>query len=83
METDRNSQGALQEFAERLRYLEEENRYLRESSHAFAQLAERLNATLQQELMKARGHRRQSHRLKTDRRFSTLRLAVDRSNDQD
>lgn len=82
METDRNPQRALQEFAEKLRYLEEENRYLRESSRAFAQLAERLNATLQQELMKARNNRRQSHRLKIDRRFSTLRLAADRANDQ-
>jgi len=56
METDQNPERTLQEFAEKLRHLEEENRHLREASHTFGQLAERLNATLQQELRKTRSH---------------------------
>ena len=82
METDRNAQYKLQEFAERVRRLEEENRHLRESSSAFGQLAERLSASLQQELRKTRHNLRQWERMKSDRRFSTLRLHADRSNDQ-
>jgi hypothetical protein len=57
METDHNREHALQEFAEKLRHLEEENRHLRAASHAFGQLAERLNATLQQQLRRVRNDR--------------------------
>lgn len=61
METDNPLSNALQECEEKVKELEEENDHLRESSHAFGQLAERLNNTLQQE-RRAGVERRQSPR---------------------
>ena len=83
MKTDRNAQHKLHEFAERVRHLEEENRQLRQPSNALGQLAERLSASLHQELRKTRDNLRQWERLKNDRRYSTLRLPAERSNDLD
>jgi hypothetical protein len=70
METDNPLSNALQECEEKVKELEEENEHLRESSHAFGQLAERLNKTLQQE-RRAGVERRQSARpAHGDRRHS-------------
>jgi hypothetical protein len=82
MERDQKPQNTLQEFVEKLRHLEEENRYLREASCTFGQLAERLNVALQQELVKARSNPRQRQRPTNDRRFSTLRLIRGMANDR-
>jgi hypothetical protein len=81
MEREQEPQPTLQEFVERLRHLEEENRCLREASYTFGQLAERLNVTLQRELVKARSNRRQKQPATNDRRFSTLRLIRGSAND--
>ncbi len=69
METDNTPlSNALHECEEKVKQLEEENDHLRESSHAFGQLAERLNKTLQQE-RRAGVERRQSPRpIQGDRR---------------
>ena len=67
METDNPLDHALQECEEKVNQLKEENEHLRESSHAFGQLAERLNQTLQQE-RRAGVERRQSQRPNGDRR---------------
>jgi hypothetical protein len=67
METERHLQHELQECEEKVKELEEENQHLRESSHAFGRLAERLNMTLQQE-RRAGIERRQSARPNDDRR---------------
>ena len=70
METDNPLSNALHECEEKVKQLEEENDHLRESSHAFGQLAERLNKTLQQE-RRAGVERRQSPRpSQGDRRLS-------------
>jgi predicted RNase H-like nuclease (RuvC/YqgF family) len=70
METDNPLSNALQECEEKVKQLEDENEHLRESSHAFGQLAERLNKTLQQE-RRAGIERRQSARASQgDRRHS-------------
>jgi hypothetical protein len=81
MAIDRKPQHERQEFAEKLRHLQEENRHLREASCSFGQLAERLSATLQQEVRKTQSNLLRWQRMKNDRRFSTLRLPADRSND--
>ncbi len=47
METENDPPKALQECEEKVKHLEEENEHLRDASHAFGQLAERLNTTLQ------------------------------------
>lgn len=49
MEEHNDPRQQLQDCEERVKDLEEENEDLRESSHAFGQLAERLNTSLQQE----------------------------------
>jgi hypothetical protein len=67
METDKPLDHALQECEDKVKELEEENEHLRESSHAFGQLAERLNQTLQQE-RRAGVERRQLPRPNGDRR---------------
>jgi hypothetical protein len=67
METDKPLEHALQECEEKVKELEEENQHLRDASHAFGQLAERLNKTLQAE-RRAGIERRQSQRPKGDRR---------------
>ena len=76
METDKSPEQALQECEEQVKHLEDENQHLREASHAFGQLAERLNETLQEERRSA-GDRRQRPRHYSDRRQSresTMRL---------
>lgn len=83
MEADRNAPHKLLEFAERVRHLDEENRHLREASRGFGQLAERVSASLHHELRKTTNNIRQWESAKNDRRYSTLRLPPDRSNDQD
>jgi predicted RNase H-like nuclease (RuvC/YqgF family) len=85
METDKPIQHALQDCEEKVKELEEENQHLRDSSHAFGQLAERLNKTLQQE-RRTGTERRQSQRPNADRRTPrgiTVRLVPDSSNDHD
>jgi len=67
METHDPLDHALQECEDKVKELEEENQHLRESSHAFGQLAERLNQTLQQE-RRVGAERRQSQRPSGDRR---------------
>ena len=82
METDKPIERALQECEDKVRHLEEENQHLRDSSHAFGQLAERLNRTLQGE-RRAGIERRQSPRPSGDRRGITVRLQPDTMHDQD
>ena len=67
METDKPLEHALQDCEEKVKELEEENQHLRDSSHAFGQLAERLNQTLQQE-RRLGNERRQAPRATSDRR---------------
>jgi predicted RNase H-like nuclease (RuvC/YqgF family) len=68
METDNDPQQKLQDCEAKLKQLEEENQHLREASHAFGQLAERLNSTLQHERRQAGNDRRQLPRAAADRR---------------
>ncbi|HEU4939890.1 MAG TPA: hypothetical protein VFT39_25755 [Vicinamibacterales bacterium] len=85
METDNPLDHALQECEEKVKELEEENQHLRESSHAFGQLAERLNQTLQQE-RRAGLDRRQSQRPNGDRRSHhavTVHRHPERSHDRE
>jgi hypothetical protein len=85
METDKHLQHELQECEEKVKELEEENQHLRESSHAFGQLAERLNVTLQQE-RRAGMERRQSARPNGDRRNhrgATKRLQPEATHDRE
>jgi len=70
METQKNSPKTLQECEEKLKHLEEENQHLREASHAFGQLAERLNSALQEERRIAASDRRQRPRPYGERRKS-------------
>jgi predicted RNase H-like nuclease (RuvC/YqgF family) len=82
METDKTPNKALQECEEKVKALEEENQHLRDSSHAFGQLAERLNKTLEQERREGID-RRQIPRPNGDRRHqraATLRISA---NDKD
>jgi hypothetical protein len=86
METDKNSPKTLQECEDKLKELEEENQHLREASHAFGQLAERLNVTLQEERRTAGSDRRQRPRPPGERRQSresTLKLTHHTSRDQE
>jgi hypothetical protein len=83
MDADRKEQHKLQEFAEWAKHSEEEMCYLRDASGAFGQLAERLSASLQQELRKTRNNLRQWERMKNDRRYSTVRLPRERANNRD
>jgi hypothetical protein len=69
METDKPTPKTLQECEDKLKELEAENQHLREASHAFGQLAERLNVTLQQE-RRAESDRRQRPRQYAERRQS-------------
>jgi hypothetical protein len=69
METEKHSPKTLQECEEKVKELEAENQHLREASHAFGQLAERLNVTLQQE-RRAESDRRQRPRQYAERRQS-------------
>ena len=71
METDKDPQQELQDCEEKLRQLKEENQHLREASHAFGQLAERLNITLQEERRNGGKERRQWPRSTADRRQRT------------
>ena len=85
METEKPLTHALQECEEKVKELEEENSHLRESSHAFGQLAERLNQTLQQE-RRGGTERRQSARPNGDRRQQravAMRVPADTSNDHE
>ena len=85
METDKPLEHALQECEDKVKELEEENDHLRESSHAFGQLAERLNKTLQEE-RRAGVERRQSPRPNGDRRNHrtvTVRRQPERSHDHE
>lgn len=82
MEPNRPIEQALQECEDKVRQLEEENQHLRESSHAFGQLAERLNHTLLQE-RRAGIERRQSPRPNADRRSVTVHLQPETTNDQE
>lgn len=68
METDNDPHQQLQDCEDKLKQLEEENQHLREASHAFGQLAERLNLTLQQERRRSGNERRQLPRAGPDRR---------------
>jgi len=72
METDKRLEHALQECEDKVKHLQDENEHLRESSHAFGQLAERLNRTLEQERRMGL-ERRQSPRPNGDRRSVTVR----------
>jgi hypothetical protein len=85
MEIDKPLIHALQDCEEKVKELEEENSHLRESSHAFGQLAERLNQTLQQE-RRGGTERRQSARPNADRRHPrsvTMRFPAGTTNDQE
>jgi hypothetical protein len=82
METDKRLEHALHECEDKLKDLEEENQHLRESSHAFGQLAERLNRTLEQERRMGL-ERRQSPRPNADRRSVTVRLQPDTTHDRE
>jgi dsDNA-specific endonuclease/ATPase MutS2 len=81
METDKPLEHALQECEDKVRQLEEENQHLRDSSHAFGQLAERLNRTLEQE-RRLGVERRESPRPGDDRRSLTVRLQPDTMHDR-
>ena len=86
METEKHSPKTLQECEEKLKHLEEENQHLREASHAFGQLAERLNLSLQEERRIAGSDRRQRPRANAERRKSrdlTITLPPHTSNDHD
>jgi hypothetical protein len=84
METDKPLVHALQECEEKVKELKEENSHLRESSHAFGQLAERLNQTLQGE-RRAGTERRKSARPNGDRRQREVSMHVpaDATNDHE
>ena len=82
MEADKRLEHALQDCEDKLKHLEEENVHLRESSHAFGQLAERLNQTLRQE-RRMGIDRRQSARPSDDRRSVTVRLQPDTMHDRE
>jgi hypothetical protein len=82
METDNPLEHALQECEDKVKHLEEENEHLRESSHAFGQLAERLNRTLEQERRMGL-ERRQSPRPNGDRRSVTVRHQPDTTHDRE
>jgi hypothetical protein len=85
METDKPLEHALQECEDKVKELEDENQHLRESSHAFGQLAERLNKTLQEE-RRAGVERRQSPRPNGDRinrRAVTVHRQPERSHDRE
>jgi predicted RNase H-like nuclease (RuvC/YqgF family) len=85
METHNPLEHALQECEDKVKELEEENQHLRDSSHAFGQLAERLNKTLEQE-RRAGLERRQSARPNGDRRNHrgvTRRLPPETSHDRE
>lgn len=71
METDKDPQQELKDCEEKLKHLEEENQHLRAASHAFGQLAERLNITLQEERRHGGKERRQWPRSTADRRQRT------------
>jgi hypothetical protein len=82
METDKPLEHALQECEDKVKHLKEENEHLRESSHAFGQLAERLNRTLEQERRMGL-ERRQSPRPKGDRRSLTVPRQPDTTRDRE
>jgi len=81
METGKPIEKALQECEDKIKHLEEENEHLRESSHAFGQLAERLNRTLLQERRMGL-ERRQTARPNPDRRSLTVQLPPESTNDE-
>jgi hypothetical protein len=81
MESHKPIERALQECEDKVRHLEEENQHLRDSSHAFGQLAERLNRTLQEE-RRAGIERRHSPRPSGDRRSRNLRLQSNTTHDR-
>ena len=66
----------LTECLERMKYLEEENRQLRESSWAFGELAERLNVLLSE-------GRRPGSMVLGEPRSCTAELALHMVNDKD
>ena len=70
MEPQKHFPKTLQECEEKIKELEEENQHLRQASHAFGQLAERLNQTLRDERRIAGSDRRQHPRPYADRRTS-------------
>lgn len=88
MESDQSHHSveqALQDCEEKVKILEEENQDLRESSHAFGLLAERLNNELQQD-RRVGSERRQTGRPNVDRRSQrtfTTNTPAQSSNDAD
>lgn len=66
----------LKECLERMKCLEEENRQLRESSWAFAELAERLNVLLSE-------GRRPAGMVRAEQRSYTAEFAAHMVNDKD
>ena len=82
METDKFPIKELQECEEKVKELEEENQHLRESSHAFGQLAERLNKTLEEE-RRAGIDRRQLPRPNGDRRHQRPAALQTSAHDKD
>jgi len=86
MEPDNTPEKALHECEDKVKHLEEENQHLREASHTFGQLAERLNVTLQEERRTPGSDRRERSRPYGERRQSresTLKLAPHKSDDQE
>jgi hypothetical protein len=81
MEIGKPVEQALQECEDKIKELEEENQHLRESSHAFGQLAERLNRTLLQERRMGL-ERRHAPRPNPDRRNLTVHLPHESTNDR-
>ena len=69
------SSNALKECLERLKYLEEENRQLRESSWTFGELAERLKVLLWEE-------RRLAAVVQGEQRTSTVECSAHTVNDK-
>jgi hypothetical protein len=76
MAPEHTTSHTLKECLERMKYLEEENRQLRESSWTFGELAERLNLLLWEE-------RRPAAMVRETQRTSTVEFSVHTVNDSD